>query len=577
MVRLLLFLLVFALCKSAWCRQADSALLVRYFDRADQFMSEDRYDSAQYYLNRIYRQVSYRHPSLFSYLLSSRQAEIYYYNHLPELGTQEAARSIGIARYLKDDILKGDAYNFAGLFYLMSGNHQAAISSFRKSIALGLLSPYPAGYPELSKPYHFFGNLAEVYEVSGRPDSAVFYNRLAIREAAKERTLRGLSTSYLNMANAFLKMPEPDSACHYYSLCRESSLNSGDPDVELCAYGGLAACAAEKRQFSTAEQHLDNGFRLFRQYPHINSYYSLVFLDMAIRVYEASGNFKGKAGALDLKAGIQRNTHDRKDAQLKTILSAQLSNESRILNLEVSKARQEKYLANMRSYFIGVLVLLLAGAFGAYYYYSRQRFKVMELRNRISQDLHDEVGATLSGIALYAHMASAQGERQDQQGVKRSLDIINSNAKDMVRKLSDIVWAVSPRNDGFAQLMQRLEAYATETGFPKGIKVTFDHDEQLDMVKLSMERRKNIYLIGVEAVNNAIKHSGCHRLSITARLSGQRLYLRIADDGSCFSDGAVSQGNGLDNMRRRASEMGANLQIAVANPGTIVELICKIA
>ncbi|RZM27806.1 MAG: tetratricopeptide repeat-containing sensor histidine kinase [Pedobacter sp.] len=573
-----LFPLLFLLASSTFAqnRQADSLQLGRYFERADQFMSEDRYDSAQRYLNKIYPKLTYRKPSLFSYLLSSRQAEIYYYNNLPDLGIQEAARSVVIAQYLKDDILKGDAYNFVGIFHLMTGNHKAAISSFKKSISLGLSSPYPPRYPELSKPYHFFGNLAEVYEATGKPDSAIYFNRLAIREARKEHTLRGLSTSYLNMANAFLKVPDLDSAYHYFTQCRDAAINSKDFDVELCAYSGLATCAKARREFKEAEQQLVKGFGLYTKHPHINSYYSLIFLDMAISVYETSGNFKRKADALVLKTKIQQTTYDRKDTQLKTILSSQLNNENRILNLEISRTKQEKRIATIRFYFIVALILLLSAAFGAYYYYNRQRVKVMELRNKISQDLHDEVGATLSGINLYAHMARTQCEEQDQSGASRSLNIINTNAKDMIKKLSDIVWAVSPSNDSLEELMQRLEAYAVEAGFPKGIRVSVIHDEQLFKVKLSMEFRKNIYLLSVEAVNNAIKHSNCSILTINTMLLGRRLHLCITDDGMGLSTEKASKGNGLDIMKRRASEIKADLKITSDNSGTVVKLICKL-
>src|SRR5215217_16657 len=250
---ILILMLVFTAALRA--QQADSLLLSNYFAKADEFMNADRYDSAQYYLNKIYKKVTYRQPSLFSYLLTSRQAEIYYYNNLPELGAQEAARGVGIARYLNDDILKGDAYNFAGLFHLLLKNHNAAISSFKKSISLKLSPPYPEHYLELSKPYHFYGNLAEVYEMIGKIDSAIYYNRLSIKEALKRHTPRGLSTSYLNMANAFLKKPSTDSALRYYTLCRDAAMNSGDFDVELCAYGGLAACASGRKKYQEAERH----------------------------------------------------------------------------------------------------------------------------------------------------------------------------------------------------------------------------------------------------------------------------------------------------------------------------------
>jgi signal transduction histidine kinase len=558
-------------------RQADSSTIRKFFDRADSYMDTDHYDSAQFYLNKIYQQVSYREPSLFSYFLTSRQAEIYYYNNLPELGMQEAQRAINIASILKDDILKGDAYNFAGLFYFLTGKNSAAISSYKKSIALELSTLYPGKYLELSEPYHFYGNLAEVYEKLNQTDSAVHYNRLSLHHARQSHSARGLSTAYLNLANAFLKGQRIDSAHKYYTLCRKAALISKDFDVELNAYGGLANCAGAFGMQQKAVAQLDSGFALIKEFPQVNSYYSLLFLESAISILQLAGNFEKLSQAFKLKTQIQSATHQKNDIQIRSILMGGLKNETRILNLEVDRARQEEDLATTRLYFIVALVLLLLLTFAAYIFYSRQRLRLSNLRNKISQDLHDEVGATLSGIALYAHLAQKQSKQNQSSKAVESLQIINSNAKEMVKKLSDIVWAVNPANDNFEQLMQRLEEYAIEAGLPKGIEVRSKHDDELARVRLSMETRKNIYLIGLEAVNNAIKHSGCQVIKINAGMSGNHLRLLIADDGKGLDNEAVKRGNGLVNMQSRAREIGGNLSVLNQYPaGVQVELICKI-
>jgi len=580
MIRVSTVLLLLLLLKQIPCfaRQVDSAMVRNSFEKADAYMNTDHYDSAQFYLNKIYQQVSYRQPSLFSYFLTSRQAEIYYYNNLPELGLQEAQRAINIARFLKNDILKGDAYNFAGLFYFLTGKNALAIASYKKSISLALAPPYPKGYLELSEPQHFYGNLAEVYESMNKLDSAVHYNRLSIFQAKRNQAKRGLSTGYLNLANAFLKKKQIDSAGKYYELCRIASIISKDFDVELNTYGGMANCFSKLGQVEKAELQLDIGFALIKKFPQVNSYYSLLFLETAIGIYQKNKNFEMQSHSLKLKTQIQAATHTKNDLQIRNILLAGLKNETRILNLEVSKARQEQDLATTRLYFIAVLVLLLILGFGAYIYYSKQRLRLSDVRNKISQDLHDEVGATLSGIALYAHLAQKQSSQNQVEQTAASLQIINSNAKEMVKKLSDIVWAVNPGNDSFEQLMHRLEEYAIETGLPKGIETQIRHADQLSNIKLSMEVRKNIYLIGIEAVNNAIKHSQCSKITIEAGVSGNSLHLLIADDGNGFDTLQIKKGNGLDNMQRRAKEINGNLQIRQQQPaGTRVELLCKIA
>jgi len=573
---ILMLLPVFSLTASA--RQADSSMIRKAFNKADAYMNTDHYDSAQFYLNKIYTQVSYREPSLFSYFLTSRQAEIYYYNNLPELGLQEAQRAITIAGVLNDNILKGDAWNFAGLFYFLTGKNREAISFYKKSISLALSPPYPPKYLELSEPQHFYGNLAEVYEQMGVLDSAIHFNRLSIFQAEKNNSPRGLSTAYLNLANTFLKDRKIDSAARYYGLCRDASVNSEDFDVELNAYGGLASCADRRGLSREAELQLQTGFRLIREFPQVNSYYSLLFMETAIAIFQKSGNFKMLSEALIVKTQIQSANHNRNDIQIRNILMAGLKNETRILNLEITRARQKQDLATARFYFITALGLLLAFAFAGYFYYSRQRLRLLSIRNKISQDLHDEVGATLSGIALYAHLAQTQSARNEPVKAAESLGIINVNAQEMVKKLSDIVWAVNPSNDSFEQLMQRLENYAIETGSPKGITVSIHHELQLSDIRLSMELRKNIYLIGMEAVNNAIKYSSSQSISIGVSLVRHQLRMLITDDGTGFDPETIKKGNGLYSMQKRAAEIGGALTISSAQPsGTQIQLVCKIA
>ena len=88
------------------------------FTIADNYMEIDHYDSAQLWLNRIAEKLPLKQPSVANYFLSTRQAEVYYYNGLQRLGLQESQRSLSIAQSLHDSLLLADSYNFIGLFYI---------------------------------------------------------------------------------------------------------------------------------------------------------------------------------------------------------------------------------------------------------------------------------------------------------------------------------------------------------------------------------------------------------------------------------------------------------------------------
>lgn len=203
--------------------------------------------------------------------------------------------------------------------------------------------------------------------------------------------------------------------------------------------------------------------------------------------------------------------------------------------------------------------------------------KVNQVRSKISQDLHDEVGATLSGISMYSHLTREQIKKQQTLEVERSLKIIENSAGEMVSKLNDIVWLVNPLHDSLQKLIRKLEEYSMEMGLVKGIKTLSDIHEKISDIKLPMETRRNIFLIFKEAINNAVKYSQATVLEIRVHAFDHSIEILIKDNGKGFDFSSVKKGNGLNNIQKRADEIGAKLILrSKENEGTSVCLQCKI-
>jgi signal transduction histidine kinase len=206
-----------------------------------------------------------------------------------------------------------------------------------------------------------------------------------------------------------------------------------------------------------------------------------------------------------------------------------------------------------------------------------KQVELYKQRMRISNDLHDEVGATLSGLALYSQITMEQLKLHDTQKMERSLNLMQQSATEMVDKLSDIVWAVNPEQDSLDKLLEKLEEYAAEMAGMKNINVHLQVSKDLGLLKLPMEARRNIYLLGKEAINNALKYSLCSELYLSAGLENNVFNLTIEDNGIGFDLQEVKRGNGLDNMVRRAKELDTCLTIdAAKNKGTRIILNKKI-
>lgn len=554
----------------------DQKIILQAFNNADNYMNSDHYDSAQIWLNKIYLKVSYRKPSLFSYFLTSRQAEVYYYNNLHELGLQEAFKGENIATILKDSILVADACNFIGLFYMNNNKLKEAVKYFKRGLAFSHQPPYPSQYIDLSKPHHIYGNLAEAFEKLHELDSAVYYSLASLNKAKEINSRRGTATANLNLGNAYFQKNEIDSAKKHFQATKTAALAGNDFDVELNSYSGLADCAAAHRAQKEALIQLENGFSLLRKYPQLNDFYSLMFLETAIKLYKHYNDKAKLIKTLELKNKIQTATYARNNTQIQTLLLTGLKNEKLIFNLEIIESKNKQSLANTRAYVLLLILLSIIIAFIAYRYYALQRLRLANLRSKISQDLHDEVGATLSGIAMYSYITKEQIKNNEHTAVNKSLDLIKDNAGEMVAKLNDIVWAVNPHQDNLYSLLERLKDFAIQITAVKNIQLHFDIDESLSVMKLSMEQRKNIYLICKESINNAVKYSECSKIKINVVHHQKSIQIKIEDNGIGYAINEVRKGNGLTNMVSRAAEIHAHLKIdSVVGAGTTITLSIK--
>ena len=224
-----------------------------------------------------------------------------------------------------------------------------------------------------------------------------------------------------------------------------------------------------------------------------------------------------------------------------------------------------------------VSIFVLSGLWFFYRYRIAQVKRMYALRSKISQDLHDEVASTLSGIRLYSEMAKQQLQNKNTEGTQQSLHVISSNANDMAQDMSDIIWAINPSNDSFKKLLQKLKSYATEVSAATNMKFDCIIEEQIPEEKLTMQQRRNIYLICKEAINNAVKYSLGKNLKMSVEKENHFVKIKIQDNGHGFDSMNRSEGNGLANMKERANEIEADLKIYSQNgDGTFVELTVKL-
>ena len=183
------------------------------------------------------------------------------------------------------------------------------------------------------------------------------------------------------------------------------------------------------------------------------------------------------------------------------------------------------------------------------------------MRNRISQDLHDEIGASLSGINLLSQVAAEKLQNNNPAEASEFLDKVKNYSQDIIEKLSDMVWLFNPQNDSIEKILQRLKYFAMSIASSKAATMHFSTGKGTELINLSIRQRKAIYLVSKEAINNAVKYAECTNIYFHLAPQGKGWKLQIRDDGKGFLPTANKNGNGLKNMYARADEIGARFKI----------------
>lgn len=209
-------------------------------------------------------------------------------------------------------------------------------------------------------------------------------------------------------------------------------------------------------------------------------------------------------------------------------------------------------------------------------------------RTRIAQDLHDDLGASLTRMTILSNNAREETNLQPQ--LRSTLDEIYGTAREVTRIMDEIVWAVNPRHDSLESLINYLGRFAQNFLTSSGIRCRLDLPFDVPRLPLHTDLRHNIFLAFKEAMNNVVRHSRATEVTIRLTLDGTQLKLTVADNGRGFNlppelvDGEgldevtrPAHGNGLANLHRRLRELHGRCRIAsTPGKGTQIELVTEI-
>ncbi len=248
--------------------------------------------------------------------------------------------------------------------------------------------------------------------------------------------------------------------------------------------------------------------------------------------------------------------------------------EKEIVILQKENELQEIKTKTNRNIFIGgsLFLMLISGLIYTRLFYKNkvERAKQVEnLRNKISADLHDDVGSLLTGLAMQTEILQLTSPQTDQSKLSR----ISELSRSAMSRMRDAVWAMNAENDNWDSLIDRMNEFASEMLLTKDIQFTINKEKLNGEQNISGDFRQNIYLIFKEAITNILKHSSADQVIISLSNSNPRFEMLIKDNGVLKGKKYKTTGQGTNNMQNRAKKINGQLSTSYEN-GFCIALEC---
>ncbi|MDB5148162.1 MAG: hypothetical protein JWQ57_2182 [Mucilaginibacter sp.] len=408
------------------------------------------------------------------------------------------------------------------------------------------------------------GNFSRDFEAMGQPDSAVLYGEKCYEGLKGWHYLDRYGVIYPTLGNAYVSKGIYDSALFYYKTGIPNAIRNYMKTDLIDNYNGIARVYKAKGNLDSAVW-----------------YAKKVLAEKSGKAYPI-----GILKATNLLSDIYQ-IQNKPDSTLKylrksIILKDSLFNREKTIAVQnVAYKEQEKQKeieaakVRLQNQFIlyfslaGIITLLVIAGISL----RNKRLKQLQnMRNSIADDLHDDIGSTLSSISIMSELA-----KEKLPEASSLLATIGESTIAMQENMSDIVWAVNPKNDRCESVLQRMNQFASEILDAKNIELDFTSDASLSALKMTMEQRKNFYLFFKEAINNAAKYSDAKKVSVNISQKDHQVEMEISDNGKGFDTAKIFNGNGMGTLKKRGAELCADFKIqSLLKEGTVVKLKFKI-
>lgn len=191
-------------------------------------------------------------------------------------------------------------------------------------------------------------------------------------------------------------------------------------------------------------------------------------------------------------------------------------------------------------------------------------------RERISHDMHDDLGAGISALKLQAEFLKQKAENDD---LRNDIDELLKTSEEMNISMREMLWNLNSGNDTAGNFVTYAKIYAENFLKKAPIRFIIKEQDVISDTPFSAELRRNMFLCLKESLNNIYKHSQATELEVSFQQNTNEFVMTILDNGIGIASDS-REGNGLRNMKRRMKELNGEYEILSLEKGTV--LIFKI-
>jgi signal transduction histidine kinase len=489
------------------------------------------------------------------------------------LAAPPTLKALKIAEELKDNTLLFDSYNAIGISYIREKKFDEAKNFYRKAIAVALTSNNKLQLTRV------FTNIGIAFRNQKNWDSALYYHNKSLLLAREIKNNFNIAFALNDIGVIYLNLEEYDKGLEYLFQSAEIREREGERWELGFTYNFIAECYINQSKFKECEVFVRKAIAISYLSKNVRQRYESYEYMSVLNQFQNrldSAYFYLQLHTA-LKDSFQRARNNfATDALVASYQFEEKEKEIKLLN--ETTENQELQIQKQQLYLVSIAVgIILLTVIVFLFIRTRQQKgdkllleaklheeaikrdaneKLQKEKERISRDLHDNVGGQLSYV-LY----SLDGINTEDKSKRIEITSnVNESVRNVISNLRETIWAINDEAISINDFSDKLKVYVRSMFRNTETKISFTENIQID-TQLNSLVGLNLYRICQEIINNAFKHSKATELLVNIT-SDKHVVIEIKDNGVGFDLELVEKdGFGLANIKSRAAEVGITLEL----------------